>query len=415
MAKGSDMAEKFYKRWAIENVKEALSIWRSVFIAGVRQCGKTTLARQLGVQGEIRSLDDSSLLEVANEDPAGFVRRPAGKTMIVDEVQKAPKLLPEIKRVLDSDNSKGQYLLTGSADIATLPAVTESLAGRMGTVRLRPLAQGEINGVTPNFLDCAFNHEFPSTLEGFDKAAILKLAFTGGYPEALELGQRSKRQWFKAYLDAILLHDIRKLMDVRAYAVLRKMMDAMLARSSKFFTDSELAGALQIKQETFVRFLAILKTLYLIDEIPPWQSSDYDGIGKRSKYIAADTGMMAAVLNWNIDDIALDSDRSGKIVETWVYNQLAPQIDLNADFHISQYRDSRKREIDFIVENDDGRILGIEVKSGSAVGKGDFAHLAWFRDNIAKSRFTGIVFYAGSHTLPFGENLYAVPLGTLCS
>ena len=251
---------------------------------------------------------------------------------------------------------------------------------------------------------------------GFDKAAILESAFDGGYPEALGLRPRAKRQWFKAYLDALLLHDIRKLMDVRAYVVLRKMMEAMLARSSKFFTENELTSALQIKHETFVRFLAILKTLYLIDEIPPWQDSDYADIGKRSKFIAADTGMMASVLNWNIDEVSLDSDRSGKIVETWVYNQIAPQLDINPDYSISQYRDSRKREIDFVVESGNGCILGIEVKSGSTVGKGDFTHLSWFRDNIVKQRrFIGIVLYTGEHTLPFGKSLYAVPMGTLCT
>ena len=410
------MVGNLYKRWAIESVKDALAIWRSVFIAGVRQCGKTTLARQIGVDGEIRSLDDSALLDVANQDPAGFVKRPSGKMMIVDEVQKAPKLLPEIKRVLDSDNDKGQYLLTGSADIMTLPAVTESLAGRMDTIRLRPLARGEITGSPPLFLKQAFSEDVPATVHGFDRAAILETAFDGGYPEALGLRRQAKRQWFKAYLDALLLHDIRKLMDVRAYVVLRKMMDAMLARSSKFFNENELTGALQIKHETFVRFIAILKTLYLIDEIPPWQDSDYGAIGKRPKFIAADTGMMASILNWNIDEVSLDSDRSGKIAKSWVYNQIAPQLDANTGYSISQYRDSRKREIDFMVDSDDGRILGIEVKCGSAVGKGDFANLAWFRDNIAgQRRFIGIVLYTGEHTLPFGKNLYAVPMGILCS
>jgi len=97
--------------------------------------------------------------------------------MIVDEVQKAPKLLPEIKRMLDANNTKGQYILTESADIKTLPAVTESLAGRMGTIRLRPLAKGEIDGKRPIFLERAFSEDFPSTVDGFDKAAILEAPF----------------------------------------------------------------------------------------------------------------------------------------------------------------------------------------------------------------------------------------------
>ena len=350
------------------------------------------------------------------DDPAGFVKRGSESVMVIDEIQKAPKLLPEIKRILDANNAKGQYLITGSADIKTLPAVTESLAGRMGTIRLRPLAYGEITGRTPKFLEQAFAADFPISVKGYDKEAILEIASRGGYPEALEMKSAAKRLWFKSYLDSMLLHDIRKLMDVRAYAILRKMIEAMLARSSKFFSENEIMSALGIGHDTFTRFLAILKTLYLIDEVPPWTSSDYAATGKRSKYIAADTGMMATILNWKLPDVALDSDRSGKIVESWVYNQVAPLADLDPGISITQFRDSRKREIDFMVEADDGRTLGIEVKAGSAVGKSDFAHLTWFRDNIARDgEFIGIVLYTGEHTLPFGKNLYAVPIGAICT
>jgi len=165
-----------------------------------------------------------------------------------------------------------------------------------------------------------------------------------------------------------------------------------------------------------VRFLSILKTLYLVDEVPAWHSSDYDGINKRSKYFAADTGMIASMLGWKEDEVYLDSDRSGKFVESWVYNQLAAQLELEPDFAVYQYRDKQKREIDFIVEAADGALLGVEVKAGSDVGEDDFKHLKWFRDNLAKDKsFTGIVVYTGETTLPFGKNLAAVPMGVICA
>lgn len=264
------MAE--YKRWAIESIKDALGMWRTVFIAGVRQCGKTTLARQMALENSVmRSLDDTALLNVAKIDPAGFVARRDVRTMIIDEVQKAPMLIPEIKRMADISSEKGQYLLTGSANLASLPTVTESLAGRMGMMRLRTLAEGEICGRAPDFLARAFAGDFPAKVaesESFDKAHILHLAFRGGYPEVLTLSQMQRRRWFKAYLDALLLHDIRELMDVRAYDVLRRLAEMVFARSSKLFAENEITTALGIKHETYVRFMAILKTLYLIEEIP---------------------------------------------------------------------------------------------------------------------------------------------------
>ena len=125
-----------------------------IMLAGTASgCGKTTLTKQLALpDSELRSLDDSAMKKVAIEDPAGFVKRKRRGPLVIDEVQKAPSLLPEIKLVVDENTAKGQYLVTGSANIKTLPTVTESLAGRMGTVRLRPLAHGEIAGNSPMFL-----------------------------------------------------------------------------------------------------------------------------------------------------------------------------------------------------------------------------------------------------------------------
>lgn len=410
------MAEDEYKRWAVETVRDALSVFRAVFIAGARQCGKTTLTKQLDLPGgDLRSLDKAALLAVANEDPAGFIRRYSGGTMVIDEVQKAPVLLPEVKLAVDNNKAKGQYLLTGSADIKKLPMTKESLAGRMGTIRLRPLAHGETIGNIPTFLSRAFERKFATTLSGYDKHSVIELAFRGGYGETFGLSERGRKMWFKSYLDALLLHDIRELMDVRSYQVLRKMTEDILEWSSRFFEAREFTAAYGIRNETFVRYLSVLKTLFLLDEVEPWHETDYDGLGKRSKYFAADTGMMATMLNWKKSDVELDSDRSGKLVETWVYNQLVAQIDLDPACTITQYRDKQKREIDFIITNDDGRTLGIEVKAGSNVGKSDFCHLAWFRDNLAADNlFTGIVVYTGEKTLPFGKDLFAVPIGDIC-
>ena len=410
------MAEPEYKRWAAASVKEALEVFRVVFVSGVRQCGKTTLTRQLALpDSELRSLDNSAMKKVASEDPTGFVKRKRLGPLVIDEIQKVPSLLPEIKLVVDENTAKGQYLVTGSANIKTLPTVTESLAGRMGTVRLRPLTYGEVAGTEPTFVKRALKGDFPGVVKGFSKADVIGFAFRGGYGEALDLSSRAKRLWFKSYLDAMLLHDIRELMDVRAYQTLRKMAEDLFARSAKFFDATEFMSAYGIRQETFTRYLSILKTLFLVDEVEAWHETDYGGLGKRSKYFAADTGMMASVLNWNEDEVNFDSDRAGKLIETWVYNQLAPQVDLEADISITQFRDKQKHEIDFMLTGAGYTTLGIEVKAGSDVGKGDFKNLAWFRDKVAKDKpFTGIVLYAGDTTLPFGKNLYAVPLGAIC-
>jgi predicted AAA+ superfamily ATPase len=144
---------KEYSRWQKESVKRALKTRRIVVISGPRQSGKTTLVKQLFKTGKtFRTLDDTELLNVATTDPLGFLTHAKG-TMIIDEVQKAPLLLPAIKRIVDDNNAPGQFLLTGSADIHKLPGVTESLAGRVSNIRLRTFTVGEMLREKPTFFE----------------------------------------------------------------------------------------------------------------------------------------------------------------------------------------------------------------------------------------------------------------------
>ncbi|MCL2833822.1 MAG: AAA family ATPase, partial [Treponema sp.] len=176
-----------YPRWRMANVKDALKTRRVVVISGARQTGKTTLAKQgMDKSSVFRPLDIDVFYESAVNDPTGFVKNDSG-TMVIDEVQKVKKLITEIKYVVDNNNRPGQYLLTGSANINSLPEVAESMAGRIKNIRLRPLTQGEILSKKPSFLKRAFAMNFPKQVIGYDKKAIFDLAFRGGFPEAVRL------------------------------------------------------------------------------------------------------------------------------------------------------------------------------------------------------------------------------------
>jgi len=404
------------RRWMEPLVLSALSARRVVNLAGARQTGKTTLAGHLDIPGARRlTLDDDTLLRAAVADPSGFARHVKETTTILDEIQKAPSLLPAIKQIVDQNRAKGQYLLTGSANLRFASAVSDSLAGRMRTIRLRTLAEAEIRGREPDFLDKAFVKDFPDRIDGFDKRTLVNLAFRGGYPEVLAFSGRERRAWYRGYLDDLLLRDIRDITEIRKLDVLRDVATWLAARSGKFFSIDELAASSRLSKPTAENYLGALSALYLFDKIPAWTKTDYAKAGKRPKWFACDSGLVANCLAWNEDEACLDPDRSGKLVETWVHNELAIRCELSDGCALSHYRDSAKREIDFLVENGSGHLLGIEVKAGSSVRSDDFVHLHWFRDNLARGKFVGIVLYAGSQTVPFGPDFYAVPLGALAN
>lgn len=405
----------FYSRWQKHKIEQAMLTRRVVLLVGARQCGKTTLAKEL-ITGDTAylTLDDTTLREAAENDPQNFVKH-NHKTLIIDEIQRVPSLLPALKKVVDEETRPGQYLLTGSANIQALPSTQESLAGRVSKVRLRPLTQGEIKGSLPDFLTYAFNQSFNFPWTFCDKDSIIEMAFRGGFPEALTLEDRNQKKWHRDYLDALLERDLQDVAKIHRYDAMRELTKVLAAWSSKFLDVSSISSGLSVHRPTVATYINALEALYIVERVLPWTKTDYDRVGKQSKLFMTDSGLMCSILSWNKDQIRFDSDRLGKLVETFIFNELASQIDASEmDYELYHYRDRAKREIDFLIEREDQSILGIEVKSSSSIQKKDFKHLEWFQETLAKNRsFIGIVLYSGERPLSFGRNLWGIPISML--
>ena len=195
-----------YHRLLQDRLAEALADTPVVLIAGPRQAGKTTLARHMASQGmRYITLDDELSLLAAREDPVGMVR--GLDRAVIDEIQRAPQLLLSIKKSVDEDRRPGRFLLTGSANLMALPAVADSLAGRMETLTLLPLSQSELHGSTTNWIDAAFAGHIPGVAVPIQGPDLMELVLRGGYPEAVaRTTARRRSAWAKQYLDASRLN-----------------------------------------------------------------------------------------------------------------------------------------------------------------------------------------------------------------
>lgn len=417
------MKSPIYHRWQYNIIKKALRSRRVLVLAGPRQCGKTTLAKKLSSPDTLyRTLDDVTLLASALSDPQGFVHH-GNELMIIDEVQRAPSLLQAVKQDVDLISTYGRFLLTGSTNIQSLPGVTESLAGRVRKIRLRPLAQGEIHNNPPVFIQQAFSGVFKKLIshkkngEGKeDKDAYISLAFRGGYPEALQLiEEKENKRWYKDYLDALIERDLKEIINIRRQDSMTKLLEVLAAWSSKFMDIAGIGANLSLARTTIESYINALEAMYLVERVRPWSKTDYDRVSKQDKLFMTDAGLMISILRWQFDKVRLNGDMSGKLLETFVFTQLAALIEAQEDdFQLYHYRDREQREIDFLIENENGDILGIEVKAGSAVSKDHFKHLRWFRDHMAKGRqFVGIVLYTGENVVPFGEGFWAIPINLM--
>ncbi len=194
--------------------------------------------------------------------------------------------------------------------------------------------------------------------------------------------QNERVSWYKDYINTIIEFDLRNIANIKRQESLKELAAIIASYSSKFIDKSKITSAMKIANQTLDSYLGVLENTYLIDKLHPWLKTDYERVNKQSKYFMTDTGLMASLLNWKPEDLILDSDKSGKIFETFVYNQIVAQIELeNGVYELYHYRDREKREIDFIIQDIEGGIFGIEVKSGSAVTKEHFKYLKWFSVN----------------------------------
>lgn len=418
------MSYPYYSRWQERNIHHALDVRRVLVLAGARQCGKTTLAKQFSkANGLYRTLDDITLLHAALEDPKGFVHH-GNELMVIDEIQRAPLLLQAIKHDVDEQTESGRFLLTGSAHLPSLPGTRESLAGRVHTLRLRPLAMGELYQLPPPSLTSWFEGKWEDIVHRsheislYRKDTYITDALRGGYPEALRLKKDTdRRQWYRDYMNALIERDLQDVAHISKKPAMHTLVEMLAAWSSKFFNITSLGTSLSLARVTVETYIHALEALYIIERVRPWRHTDYDRAGKQDKWFMTDTGLMAALLGWQFEKVRFIGDLHGKLLETFVFNQLSAVIDAQeAPYRLYHYRDNNKREIDFILENEAGDVIGIEVKAGSVISSDTFKHLRWFRDNLAQDRaFKAIVFYTGETIASFGEGMWAIPMRYLWS
>lgn len=403
-----------YPRFVKERIDEALSDTRVVLISGPRQSGKTTLAMDIaGDKTPFLTLDDANVLRSAVDDPIGFVR--GLDRAVIDEVQRAPDLLLAIKNLVDDDRTPGRFLLTGSANLMTLPKVADSLAGRMEVIRLLPLSQAEIIGVRSNFIDRAFAKEKPAANHLIVGNDLVETVLSGGYPEAFGRKRWPRKQdWYHGYIDALVQRDVRDVAQIEQLAIMPKLLSVLAEHSGQLVNYSGVGAALNLNHVTTQKYVGIFESLYLVHTLQPWFNNRLKRLTKSPKLHFLDAGLLSAMRDVSPEMIAKDKTSFGPILETFVFSELrkiASWSDQRCSF--SHYRDKDKNEVDLVLENRRGEVVGIEVKSSATVSAADFSGMRKLAEACGGKFLQGLVLYDHDQVVPFGENLFAAPLSCL--
>src|SRR5215471_18052067 len=239
------------------NILAAFADTPVVLLHGARQTGKSTLVQEIAKNRkcEYITLDDATAFSAARLDPEAFIRN-IEVPLVIDEIQRVPELMVAIKAEVDRNRVPGRFLLTGSANILTLPRVADSLAGRMEIQTLWPFSQGELARHKESFIDVAFDRKplrVPDSRKR--KYKLQDLLLIGGYPPAVARASAERRRaWYAAYITSILERDMRDLSNIESLTLMPRLLSRIAARTGTLLNFADLSRTSGIPQSTLKRY-----------------------------------------------------------------------------------------------------------------------------------------------------------------
>lgn len=412
-----------FPRYLQPHIEEALLDTPVVLVNGPRQAGKTTLVKQFaGPERKYLTLDDPATLAAAQQDPVGFTR--VLDSAVIDEVQRAPELLLAIKLSVDQDRRPGRFLLTGSANVMTLPRVADSLAGRIEILTLLPLAGCEQQGSHGLWLDAVFaGEEMPTAPpeQAWQEVgpALVQRVLRGGYPQALSRTTPKRRTaWMANYVETLIQRDVRDIASVEKLDRLPRLLAALAHMSGQLCNFAKLAGEIGLDSKTVEKYLTVFEQMFLLRRVPQWSGNALSRLVKSPKLQFIDSGLLCSQLGLGEELILGQRHSLGAVLECHVHSELLKMAGwAQAEFRISTFRTTAKAEVDFVLENRRGDLVGVEVKAAASYHAADFGGLRKLAELTGDRFVAGVLLYDGTETLPMGtvngRPLWAVPLATL--
>lgn len=305
--------------------------------------------------------------------------------------------------------------MTGSANVLLVPALSDSLAGRMQIVQLYPLAQCELEHRSSCFLDALFEHGFNVRRTKRLGAEIAERIVSGGYPAALaRTSGRRRSSWYRDHVNIQIKRDINELARISMLDSLPKLMTLVSERTANLFNASNLSSPFHLSRTTIRDYLRLLEMIFLLERLPPWYSNRQSRLVKTPKLHIGDTGIACALMGVTAAGLYENRPLLGQLLETFVFHGLQRQASWHDDFmSFYHYREKNGPEVDIVIERGALHMAGIEVKASGTVTKSDFRGLRKLQ-KVAGDRFVaGVVLYDGDISIGFGDGLYAVPLRML--
>lgn len=349
----------------------------AITLSGPRQSGKTTLAKAIFPRHRYVSLEAPDVRAFASEDPRAFLAQfPAGA--IIDEVQRVPELPSYLQGIIDADSIPGQWILTGSQNLALAESVSQSLAGRTTVHHLLPLARNEV---------VRFD-QHPTTLE--------KTMFAGGYPRIFDQGLNPS-EWLRSYVATYIERDVRTISNVGDLSTFQRFVELCAGRTGQLINLSSLASDCGVSQPTARAWLSVLEASFIVFRLPPLHRNLGKRLVKMPKLHFYDTGLICWLIGIRTPDQLRTHPLRGPIFETWVVSEIAKhRMNSGETRGMYFYRSRDGAEVDLVLEQPSCLTL-IEAKSSKTPSSSLFDGAHRVRRHLSKSSLSCevVVAYGG--------------------
>lgn len=362
-----------------KHISSLMNEYFSVSIFGPRQCGKTTLAKNLFPSFSYANLEDMNVRSLAKNDPEEFFTR-FPEPVIIDEIQRVPELLSTVQVRIDKNQKKGQYLITGSQQISLKSSITQSLAGRTAIVQMLPLSISELYSANIKL----------------DRDSQL---ISGFMPFLYAESGHSPFEYYKNYVNTYLERDIVQIAAVHDLIRFEKFMRLLAGRVGQLVNNSALATEVGVSSTTIGSWLSILEASHVIYTLKPWFKNRNSQVVKTPKVYFCDTGLVSYLLGIETPEQMIRDPLLGNIFENFVVIEaLKTRLNLGLEPNLYFFRNSNGLEIDLILQ-EQNKLKLFEIKSGKSLNDEFCRNMknfsAKYNEDIVSDSTKGTVIYSG--------------------
>lgn len=397
------------KREIKDSIQKINDTFRVLVVTGPRQVGKTTILKEMMPKNmKLISLDDESLRAEAKENPRLFLQT-FGKPLFIDEIQYAPELFPYIKMEVDNDNSRGQYWLSGSQTFELMKNVSESLAGRVGIIKMNSLTYKEINNNVNNIV---FDPENLSESDNINVNDLFEIIYNGGMPELCSIKNMDRNMFFQSYVNTYIERDVRKLINVGNIETFKNFMRDMAIRNGKTLNYSDIANDIGVSSNTIKEWVSVLVSSRIVYLLEAYHNNKIDRLTHLPKIVFMDSGLACFLSGFTSREELQLSEYSGNFLESFIVSEIIKSYDNNGiPLDITHFRNKETEEIDLILTKN-SKVYPLEIKKTANPSRAMIKNFNFLEKANVKMGNGGLIcFY--DKLIPLSENRFYIPISSV--